>query len=171
MLCINAKWSLKRKRKIGQHSAMDSTHLICLHAVHGRVPWGLLGRKKKNWAALCHGRHAFRLCMPFMAECHEEFWEGKRKIGQHSAMDSTHLICLHAVHGRVPWGLLGRKKKNWAALCHGWHAFRLCMPFMAECHEEFWEGKRKIGQHSTMDGMHLDCACHSWQSAMKSLWK
>ena len=29
------------------------------------------------------------------------------------------------------------------------------MPFMAECHEEFWEGKRKIGQHSAMDGMLL----------------
>ena len=29
--------------------------------------------------------------------------------------------------------------------------------------------KKKIGQHSAMNSMYLDCACHSWQSAMKSL--
>ena len=38
-----------------------------------------LGRKKKNWAALCHGQHAFRLHMPFMAECHEEFRRKRMK--------------------------------------------------------------------------------------------
>ena len=64
-------------------------------------------------------RHAFRLsaCVHSWAECHEEF-----------ATKS-----------------LGRKKKNWAALCHGRHAFRLRMPFMAECHEEFRKEKEKLG--------------------------
>ena len=60
-----------------------------------------LGRKKKNWAALCHGRHAFILHMPFIVECHEEFGK-EEKIRQHSAMDGMHLICPDAVHGRVP---------------------------------------------------------------------
>ena len=92
---------------------MDGTNFICLHAIHGRVPWRVLEgkRKEKNWAALCHGRHAFRLHMPFMAECHGEFWK--------------------------------EKEKNWAALCHGQHAYRLHMPFMAECHGEFWKEKEK----------------------------
>ena len=61
-----------------------------------------LGRKKKNWAALCYGQYAFNL-----SACHS--WQSamkslgrKRKIGQHSAMDGMYLICLHAVHGRVP---------------------------------------------------------------------
>ena len=61
-----------------------------------------LGRKKKNWAAFCHERHTF-----YLSTCHS--WQSamknlgrKRKIGQHSAMNGTHFICLHAVHGRVP---------------------------------------------------------------------
>ena len=47
---------------------------------------------------------------------------------------------------------LGRKKKNWAALCHGWHAFRFHMLFIAECHEEFGKEKEKLG--STLHGWH-----------------
>ena len=79
-----------------------------------------------------------------MAECHEEFWEGKRKIGQHSAMDGMHLDCTcHSWQSAMK--SLGRKKKNWAAFCHGRHAFRLRMPFMAECHEEFGKEKEKLG--------------------------
>ena len=62
---------------------------------------------------------------------------------------------------------LGRKKKNWAVLCHVWHAFNL-----TRCRS--WQSAmkslgNKIGQHSAMDGMHLDCTCRSWQSSMKSL--
>ena len=80
---------------------MNGMHLDC--ASHSwKSAMKSLGRKKKNWAALCHEWHAFRLCMPFMAECHEEFGKEKKKIGQHSAMNGTHFICLHAVHGRVP---------------------------------------------------------------------
>ena len=85
-------------------------------------------------------------------------------------MDGTHLICLHAFMADAMKSF-GKEKEKLGSTLHGWHAFRLCMPFMAECHEEFWEGKRKIGQHSAMDSMHLDCACHSWQSAMKSFGK
>ena len=70
---------------------------------------------------------------------------------------------------------LGRKKKNWASVCHGWHPFNLStccswqsamkslgknnaaalchgrcalrfhMPFMTECHEEFGKEKEKLG--------------------------
>ena len=40
---------------------------------------------------------------------------------------------------------LGRKKKNWAALSDGWHAFILHMPFMVECHKEFGKEKEKLG--------------------------
>ena len=89
---------------------MDGMHLDC--AYHSwQSAMNSLGRKKKNWSALCHGRHAFNLSLCCL-------WQ--------SAMNS-----------------LGRKKRNWAALCHGRHAFGLCMPFMAECYEEF--GKEKLG--------------------------
>ena len=59
-----------------------------------------------------------------------------KKIGQLSAMDSIHLDC-ECRSWQCDMKSLGRKKKNWAALCHGWYAFRLRMPLMAECHEEF----------------------------------
>ena len=56
-----------------------------MHLVYACRSWQSamknLGRKKKNWAALSHGRPAIRLCMPFMAECHEEFGKEKEKLG------------------------------------------------------------------------------------------
>ena len=91
-----------------------------------------LGRKKKNWASLCHGRHAFNLFT-----CRS--WQSAmkilgKKIGQHSAMDGMHLDCAWHSWQSAMKSLL---TKNWSALCYGQHAFRLRMPFMAECHEEF----------------------------------
>ena len=73
----------------------------------------------------------------------------------------------HVVHGRVPSEIRKkRKEKNWAALCHERHAFRLHMLFMAECQVKLEKKeKKKIGQHFAMNSMHLDCTCCSWQSA------
>ena len=59
---------------------MNGMHLDC--ASHSwKSAMKSLGRKKKNWAALCHEQYAFRLRMPFMEECHEEFGKEKEKLG------------------------------------------------------------------------------------------
>ena len=57
---------------------MDSMYLDC--ACHS---WqsAMKSLLTKNWSALCYGRHAFRLCMPFMSDCHEEFGEEKEILG------------------------------------------------------------------------------------------
>ena len=156
----------KGKRKIGQHSAMNGTHFICLHAVHGRVPWRVWeGRKKKNWAALWHERHTFYLsaCCSWQSAMKSlERKEGKRKIGRHSAMNSTHFICLHAVHGRVPWRVWeGRKEKEKLGSTLPWmaHILFVRMLFMAECHEEFGRKRKKDMTCINVSVLLYKCQC------------
>ena len=82
---------------------MNGMHLDCACCSLQSAMKSLGRKEKEKLGSTLHEWHTFRLCMPFMAECHEEFGkEGKRKIGQHSVMNGTHFICSHAIHGRVP---------------------------------------------------------------------
>ena len=120
---------------------MDGMHLECAYD-SWQSAMKSLGRKKRNWAALCHVQHAFNL-----SRCHSSQSAMKslgKKIGQLSDMDGIHLDC-ECRSWQCDMQSLGREKKNWAALCHGWHAFRLPMPLLAEYHEEFGKEKEKLG--------------------------
>ena len=137
---------------------MDSMHLDCAcHSWHSAMK--SLGRIKKNWAALCHGQHAFNLSACHSWQSAMKSLERKKKNwaalchGQHAFNLSTCCSWWSAMKS------LGRKIKNWAALCHGRHAFRLRMQSMAECHEEF--GRKRMRDMTCINASVLlyKCQC------------
>ena len=80
---------------------MEGMHLDCAYR-SWQSTMKSLGRKKKNWSALCHGWYAFNFFhMPFMGECYEEFGKEKEKLG--STLPWTPYIYIaHAIHVREP---------------------------------------------------------------------